>query len=212
MKHLKIPLLFLLLISISCSSSDKSNNVKTQDNLFPKTVNQNITLASNSDEEFKKAWMNFVNAVLTGNLKEIKGLSSHCIYCTDCVTNTPKESSVFDTFRNTNQKTWSNKLYNEFSYLPIDEFLREDLPIIFDSTTKSRMIDISKFRFQYDNRNQDLYQKSCIIKGSSSLKGTIIEMFVTINDPSSENEGLEKAFAFIKTEEGYKFCGYSTIP
>ncbi len=30
--------------------------------------------------------------------------------------------------------------------------------------------------------------------------------------PAGQEEGMQKAFAFANTKQGYTFCGYSTIP
>ena len=203
---------FLLILFISCSSGDKANNEKAQSDLQLTDTIQTIKSTAQSDEEFKKDWITFVNAVLAGDLKTLKGLSSGCIYCTDCVTNSHKEDSLFSDFQNKNPDTWYARLNSEFYYISIDKFLREDLTIVFDSISKSRMLNDSKIRFHNDEANKDLYAKKCIVSGMDLRNVKILEMFVKVVDPSSETEGMDKAFAFIQTKQGYKFCGYSTIP
>ena len=74
------------------------------------------------------------------------------------------------------------------------------------------MLNNSKIRFHDDEVNKGLYEKTCIITSSDLKKAKLQEMFVKIVDPSLETEGMDKAFAFIQTRQGYKFCGYSTIP
>ena len=80
--------------------------------------------------------MTFANAVLSSDLKKIKQLSTNCIYCTDCITNTPKEDSLFNNFQKKNPNTWYDKLYSDFCYIPINKFLKEGFVIVFDSISK----------------------------------------------------------------------------
>jgi hypothetical protein len=165
-----------------------------------------------SDEELKRAWSLFSKAILFNDIQALKDLSTDCIRCSACVTNTSSEDSVFTVYRNNNPDTWYDTLYGELSYIPLQIFLEKDLRLLFDANTNSRLLDSSKISFHDDNHNKGLYIKECIIKPSDSSKADIQEVLLTVIDPSSETEGMQKGFAFVKTEKGYKFCGYSTIP
>ena len=204
--------LLFLFIFISCSSGDKTNEAKPQINIPTKDTSKIINRITQSDKQFEETWKIFANAVLSGNLNKVKQLSTNCIECSDCVTNTPKEDSLFNDFEKKNPNTWYEKLYSELSYIPIDKFLKEDFTIIFDSFTKTRLLDSSKIRFHDDEVNKGMYDKKCIISSNDLKNAKLLEMFVKVVDPSTETEGMDKAFAFIQTKQGYKFCGYSTIP
>ena len=171
-----------------------------------------IRTSPKQDEEFEKAWTKFANAVLSRNPKALAELSSACIYCTHCVTNTPKEDSLFNDFRSKNPDAWYEKLNSEYCYIPINKFLSDDFELIFDSITTSKMLKASKISYHDDGHNKGLYKNNCIAKSSELKNSKLLEMFVKVIDYSSETEGLSKAFAFIQTKQGYRFCGYSTIP
>ena len=201
-----------LFIFVSCLSGYKTNEAKPHNNIIQIDTSKNVNLITQSDKEFEETWRKFANAVLSGDLNKVKQLSTNCIQCTDCVTNTLKEDSLFNDFEKKNPNTWYEKLYSEFSYIPIDKFLKEDLRIIFDSLTETRLLDSSKIRFHDDEVNKGMYDKKCIISSNDLKNAKLLEMFVKVIDPSTETEGMDKAFAFIQTKQGYKFCGYSTIP
>jgi hypothetical protein len=212
MRHSKTLILYLLLIFISCSSSDKNNKSKAKVSIPSTDTVKAVNIVRQSEKEFEEAWLTFANAVLSGDLNKVKQLSANCIECSSCVTNTPKEDSLFNNFQKKNPNTWHDKLYSELSYIPIDKFLNEDFTIIFNSFTKTKLLDSSKTRFHDDEINKGMYDKKCIISNTDFKKANLLEMFVKIIVPSTETEGMDKAFAFIQTKQGYKFCGYSTIP
>jgi hypothetical protein len=204
--------LFLLVLFISCSLAYKTNDTKPQTNIPLADTSKTVNPVNEFDKEFEAAWTTFANAILSGDLKKVKELSSNCIRCSDCVTNTPREDSLYNKFKNKNPDTWYDKLSSELSFIPIDQFIKEDLALLFDPVLKSRMFDTSKIGFHNDEINKKLYDKKCIISSANLKNSKLQEAVVLVIDPSVETEGLQKAFAFIQTKQGYKFCGYSTIP
>jgi len=213
MPHSKISIIYFLALLVSCSSNGNVNKEKPQTNA-PLVDSSIIKKQSDfQDKEFEDAWKVFAKTVLVKDFKTIKYLSAKCIYCTDCPTNTSKEDSLFAIFRKNNPNSWYDKLYEEFSYIPIDRFLKEDFSITFEPVVESRMLDNSKTRYHIvDTINLHLFDKKCITQGSNLKNIKIIEIFVKVVDFSEETEGMSKTFIFIQTKDGYKFCGYSTIP
>ncbi len=165
-----------------------------------------------ADQEFKQAWLEFSNAILSQDLKLIKSLSSDCIFCSDCVVNTPKEDSIFKEFQEKNPDQWYDKLTSELCYISIDKFLTEDLNLIFNEKIKSRLLDKTKIIYADDNHNSKVYSIKCIIGSLQTAQCEFKEVFLTYTDPTSKIEGSQWAFAFVKTSGKYKFCGFSTIP
>lgn len=212
MTYFKTFILFLLIILTSCSSGDKTNKAQAQNDIPSTDTSKTITHTSKPDKEFEEAWVTFANAILAGDLNTLKRISSNCIRCSDCVTNTTKEDSMYNEFEKKNPDTWYDKFYSELSFIPIDKFIKEDLNLIFDPPLKSRMLDTFKIGFHNDEINKKLYVKKCIISTVDLEASKLQEAIVLVIDPSSETEGFQKAFTFIQTKQGYKFCGYSTIP
>jgi hypothetical protein len=213
MRYSKTFIFFLFIIVLSCSSESKTNEVAVKDSVaLAGTIHtsESFTL---SNKELEKSWRIFTNAVLSNNLREIKEISTACIHCTDCPTNTRQEDSLFSEYQKKNPNTWYDKLYSQFSYIPIDEFLTNDYPSVFDSVVKSRFYNQSAIRFYDVNEiNMHLYSKNCIVNSSTIKESTITEIFVKTIDWSEETEGMSKVFSFLKTKDGYKFCGYWTLP
>src|SRR5207302_1961059 len=137
---------------------------------------------------------------------------SDCIFCGDCVTNNPIEDSSFISVEKNNPDLYYDKLYTEFRYIPIEKFIKNDLPLIFNSKIKSRMLDTSKLAFVDNEHNKNLYRKICITDTVQIDKTKHKEVLLTSVDPNDHYEGAQHAYAFILTNEGYKFCGFSTIP
>jgi hypothetical protein len=193
----------ILLFYIMNKTDTGKGGVQTIDNSVDRIS------VSQANKEFEKAWRIFVNAVLADDFKKTKQLSTNCIDCSICVTNTPEEAAVYDEY-------WSSHQYfkkiDSAKFVSIDKFIREDLKIIFDSTLKSRLKVESKVIFHDYGIVNRTYNERCIISSSDFKKSKLQEAIVSVIDPSPEFEGFQKAFDFILTKQGYKFCGYSTIP
>lgn len=174
---------------------------------FAKSQNNN-----DNDAIFKATWNKFTKAVLSKDLKTFKAMSTNCLNCSWCVTNTAKEDSLFEAYQKVNEKIWYDKLYSEFSYISIDKFINEDYIFIFKSETKSRMQDTSKLYFADDKQNSKLYMKTCIVGVAEEQTLDFKEVFLTIVDSTPKREGAQFTFAFVKIKGQYKFCGFSTIP
>lgn len=138
--------------------------------------------------EFKEIWTAFAKAIISKDTNEIRKLSTKCISCSS-----------------------SDTPYISPNYISIAEFI-QDASWIFDSTTTSRLLNNEKLVFLNDDHNSKLYKQPCISNEVILLYPLHMEVLVTIIDHSKSFEGFQKAFAFIETKNGLKFCGYSTIP
>ena len=177
--------------------------------LHGKSTSNAATLVN---EEFQDAWKLFADAILKQDIKSIKALSTDCIMCTDCFTNTPLEDSLFKKIQKENPDTWYQKLYNDFSFVPVDHFIKEDFDIIFNEKVKLRLLNKSKLIYIDDNHNAKVYAKPCVIGTASLNELDFQEVLLTYIDPTPKFEGSQRAFAFVKIKGQYKFCGFSTIP
>lgn len=180
----------------------------------PFTYSHNTIHTTNTtaDREFKQVWRTFSKAILNQDLKLIKSLSTDCILCADCVVNTPKEERIFKEFQEKNPDQWYNKLYEEYCYINIDKFIKEDLNIIFNEKVKSILLDKIKIQYNNNNHNAKAYNKTCIVGNIMTTQYTFKEVLLTYMDPTPQFEGSQWAFAFVKKNGKYKFCGFSTIP
>ncbi|MBH8570021.1 hypothetical protein KB206_14115 [Microvirga sp. STS02] len=149
-------------------------------------------LQQSDDRALRNAWTLFAKAVIAGDMKMVKQLSASCVLC--------NESEYIESASNA-------------PYVSIDRFIVKLSPRIFDTNTKARLLNSKKLAFNYDNnQNKRLYRYSCVASISEFKSATIPEVLVETVEESSRSGGMQKAFAFIKTKNGYKFCGYSTIP
>jgi hypothetical protein len=161
-----------------------------------------------------RAWTKFARAVQTNDLPALHQLSAGCIHCIDCVTNTPAEATAFETYQQKHPDTWYDTLYGSLGFIPTQAFWQRDGRLIFDAKTKSRLLDPAKLRFAANDYNKAGYVAPCLILPAQAASTPVYEVLLTYSDPypTGQGEGMQKAFAFVKTKQGYKFCGYSTIP
>jgi hypothetical protein len=139
-------------------------------------------------QELQQAWTLFAKAVQRNDLPAVRSLSAGCI------------------LMEPGQPT---------PYVTTAAFLRQQWPIVFNANTKARLLKPNCLRFNLDNaQNKHLYQQPCIANSIDFKTAKIQEVLVTVIDPypASPGEGMQKAFAFSKTKNGFKFCGYGTIP
>ncbi|PSK92778.1 hypothetical protein [Taibaiella chishuiensis] len=154
-------------------------------------VTQNNTVQeTEAMEQFKATWSRFADAVLQRDTATIRALSAGCIWCSDCKAQAPPAG--------------------DDKFIPVAQFLQHNLPVIFNDASQSRLKDPSKLTFTDDTQNRDLYQAPCMRRTERLSRQKEVQLLVV--DPSQETEGLQQAFSFMETPEGYKFCGYSTIP
>lgn len=141
------------------------------------------------NEKLKVVWHKFSTAILQGDTVTIRAMSATCINCTNCPgLTTSNQIVVFGTFMNGISS------------------------VIFDSTTLHRLLDTSKVAFVNNQHNQELYSDSCILTSTDLARPRFVEVVLTHLDHRGSFEGAQHAFAFIETQHGYKFCGYSSIP
>jgi hypothetical protein len=167
---------------------------------------------SGLDPELHRVWEKFAQAVRTNDLPTLRQLSAACIRCTECLRNTAAEEKAFDKYMDQHPDTGYDRLFGPLSFIPALDFWRKDAYLIFDAKTKLRLLNPAKLRFATNDHNKAGYVAPCLIVPAQAAATHVYEVFLTYNDPSEQSEGMEKAFAFVKTRQGYKFCGYSTIP
>jgi hypothetical protein len=197
------------------TAGQKSPNLMTTRLIIILTLSLTFLRSQNNisnDSLFKLTWNKFAKAVLNKDLKTFKMMSTSCVNCSWCLTNTAKEDTLLEAYKVVNEKTWYDKIYSELSYFSIDKFINEDYDFIFTEEVNARLLNATKLNFIDDNHNAKVYYKPCIIGKVDKTKLDFKEVLLTIVDPSPKYEGAQLAFAFVKIKGQYKFCGFSTIP
>lgn len=165
-------------------------------------VKQNRAVAEREEiEKLQTAWNHFADALLQQDTNSLKALAAACIKCENC-----PESVDSSHIIQTGEEPYGARL------IPFNQFLAVYGPYIFDARTMMRLKDQTKLHFIDNGYNAELYVAPCIQTSSGLKSPQYKEVLLTFVDSSGEFEGAQHAFAFIETKEGYKFCGYSTIP
>ncbi len=165
-------------------------------------LQNNAVAAGEQDVKLEKAWHLFADALISNDLQTVKALSTDCIRCFVCPPGIDSSGTAFSIEQDTPYPT----------LIPFDNFLKIYGPFVFGSQTISRLKDTTKLDFIDNQFNFDRYTVPCISKSSGLKDPSLKEVLLLIVDPSPEFEGAQQAFAFIETKDGYKFCGYATIP
>lgn len=149
-------------------------------------VRQNNAVAEQAaTDKLQETWNRFAEAVRRQDTVSLKALSTPYIQCYNC----PGDTTFISFAR-----------------------FREYAADIFAPPTMARLNDTTKLRFIDNGHNAELYVTSCVAKDMRLRQPHCKEVLLTNIDPSPDFEGAQQAFSFIETKEGYKFCGYSTIP
>jgi BarA-like signal transduction histidine kinase len=166
------------------------------------------------DPELHRTWKQFAQAVRRHDLPALRQHSTACISCLDCLQNTPAEEKAFEQYSDRHPNTGYDRVMGSLRYIPAETFWRQDSPLIFDVKTTSRLLTPAKLTFIASEQNKAGYVVPCLLKPAEAASARLYEVLLTTIDPypSGQGEGMQKAFAFIKTKQGYKFCGYDTIP
>ncbi len=170
------------------------------------------TLSAADRLELQKVWAAFATAIASKNVATIKAMSTPCVGCVDCLTNTTEEDSKIMAMRHQHPEKWYDMMYGKLCFIDIGRFIRDDLPVILNEETKARLLDESKLHFVDNGHNRGVYDNNCIASVAERKKAVFAEVLVTVMDGGGGSEGMQKAFAFVKTGGSFKFCGYSTIP
>lgn len=202
MKKYKIQiLLFLLMISIA----GLSIFYKLKLNETPDSIDSK----NQTESEIQKVWIQFANSILTDDLKETKRLSTNCIYCPECLTNTPEEESRLEKFQDSNY----DKLYSDLSYISIDTFLEKDKPLFLNAEIKTKLLNPNNYKIDLEDPISDRFNRSCILSKEEFNSTKVYAVLVTVQKPTSNSEGdLQRKFTFIRTKKGLRFCEYLSIP
>lgn len=187
--------LLLLLFITSCTNKHERLPLTQIDSskLITPTYSEDVS----TDEKFMKTWNQFALCIINKDLQRFRNLSTDCIACFSCCTK--NESGEYQVVEN--------------RFIPISSFIRDHYSMIFSKTTRARLLDTAKCSPIESGYNTEVYNNSCISNSKKVLTNPKFkEMLVLVVDPSTEYEGTQQAFAFIETKDGYKFCGYSTIP
>ena len=188
-----LAILFLIIIGYGCTfSNDNSKDPEKEKITLTTSIPFFDTISTPGVElrvrKFFRAWDAFKAALSKKDTSLLKSLSTDCIYCSNCK------------LKDTEMKFSANDFYaNHFSN-------------VFDSLLISRINDNSKIKGHFDEGNWYIYSEPCIFKGSGLPNPRVGELSITIFDRTEDFEGGAAALAFIETAEGFKFCGYSTIP
>ncbi len=187
--------ILLLLLIAGCSSRIIIAQSRAQ-------VKQNRAVADEEEtEKLKKAWYHFADALLSQDTAALKAMATNCIRCTHF----PESADSGNVIATGGDQYGTRSV-------PFDQFLSVYGPYIFDNKTISRLKDPSKLHFIDNEYNAELYAVPCITTSSGLPSPHHKEVLLTFIDRSPDFEGAQHAFAFIETKEGYKLCGYSTIP
>ena len=194
------------MLTLFCFACQENNNGNKKLNINYETI------IDSSDKEFSKTWKEFSNAIIQNDKATFRKLSVECIYCTECVTNTNLEDSLFNIFRENNNEIWYDTLYNRLSFISIDKFIAEDYNIIFTETVQKQLSDNTKMNALESRIDNIVNIPYCLKKELTNNYPQKKEVLITFNDKLENGEGWQIALDFIKTKDGYKFSSYSTIP
>lgn len=152
---------------------------------------------SNPEAELLLTWEKFKSALKSNNKELLKSISADSIWCLDCTDNTDLEYKKMDSLRN-DDPDWYENLYGKWVNIPFEQFYSDDLPLIFDKNLLNRLDDTTKVGLGLPHKYNSYY-----------------EFLILTMDPDSRYKGFEgyqRVLQFCKTNEGYKFCGVSSVP
>lgn len=178
----------------------------------PTRQSDSLYLKNRADSLIRLTWKEFSKAVLRKDMEKIKAMSTACVHCRWCATNTAREDSIFRAFPATDEKARYEHLYGQLSAIPMEIFLEEDFRLIFTKKTLSRMRNENNYVFTDIADLPRYYDRDCIIKGREKHELDIKEVLLIDIDSKQEQEGLRMAFVFIKVNGRYMFCGFSRVP
>lgn len=93
---------------------------------------------------------------------------------------------------------WYNDLYDKKIFIPLDTFINEDVPIIFNKNVIEKM------------KAAKVNYVECSMDGKPCYE--IPVMITRPGEFAPGDEGVQYLFLFVQTPEGYKFSGIDTIP
>ncbi len=169
-----------------------------------------ICQTADDEARFKEFWKEFARVVQANDTAAFKKMSLEKIECDLCLTNTFEEVLQFEKFKKKNPKTWEKKYKSELVYVSIDEFLKNDFGLFFDSTAINHIekattyIHVSDVSIELDAYiwNQ-LQPKFAAVKEKDSLKFYSVSIPIT-HPPTTEINGCDLDLIFIETQTGLK--------
>jgi hypothetical protein len=182
-QHPGFILVFTLMMAIIYSScSQKINSHTERKKQFSWS---DSTTLSEKQKELKRVWDKFITPVKNEDFITLKKLSTTCVYCPEC-----KKDSLKDYYDCTS----------------IEEFIRQcEFKIFYWEGSYVQSIS------EHDSLN---YSANFINK--ESHKTYTKELEITIGDDCKGWAGIEECSQtvvfFVKSEDGYKFCGYRLQP
>ncbi|EKR62605.1 hypothetical protein LEP1GSC036_2045 [Leptospira weilii str. 2006001853] len=205
MKKYKIQ---ILLFSLTISIAGFSIFYKPNLNKIPDSIDSKNQTGSDPESEIQKVWIQFANSILENDLKEIKRLSTSCIYCPECLTNIPEEESQLEKFQDLN----SDRFDSDPSYIPIDTFLEKNRNLFLNAEIKTKPLNLSIYKIYPDDANLNQFNRSCILSKKELSSTKVYTVSVTVRESIFGSEGDQRIFTFIRTKKGFRFCGYLSIP
>ena len=155
------------------------------------------TLGRSERLALENAWMTFLEAVSKNDIMKIRRISHCSIRCLLCVDNTKEEEKELERFMEREQG-WYNKLYAERIFIPIDQFCKNDFPLLF-TTAFIEKLKSGKPTFILEQINGE----------------KVYEVLIPTSQPEElarGHEGRLHVFQFIKAKNAYKFWGVDTVP
>jgi hypothetical protein len=115
---------------------------------------QNTTLSAADRLELQKVLAAFAIAIASNDVATIKAMSTPCVGCVDCLTNTAEEDSKVMEMRHQYPEEWYDMMYGKLCFIEIGRFIRDDLPVVLNEETKARLLDESKLDFVDNGHNR----------------------------------------------------------
>ena len=147
-----------------------------------------------ADIDIAATWEKFLEIISSEDKEKFKQISNPSIQCYLCLENTPAEQKELENKQNTDPN-WQDELYKEDIFIPIYRFIEEDFDLLFSP----------KF-VQNLKENKTTFHK----READGIE--YYEILVTTTEPTSEHEGGQHHFQFIKIKGKWKLNEIGTFP
>ncbi len=169
-------------------------------------ANVNAQLNMQDSINMDKTWIKFRAAFTAMDLTAMKLLTATVVYCSDCYDNTQTEKERNEKLMRTDK--WVDFMETAY-YIPQSKFIKEDVPIM--SKDIGNLMLTKPFQISEDFTNVEIFTNK-LNKKQLNLPTKIFNIVITLVEPNTEYDGLQAIFTFVKTKNGFLFCGYSTVP
>lgn len=146
--------------------------------------------------EIKSTWQHFLKVMSQKDPQALRLLSLNAINCRDCLDNTEQEQAEMQRLRMTPE---FQDVIQTKRHIPIAQFYKEDVPIIFTSDFIRRLL-----------HNKTVFSLS--EQDGQTFCEVIVDVYPRVDKSEYAEEGQQYVFDFIKTKSGLKFSGIHTVP